>query len=78
LFCEKIAPKNTKYSRKERSLKIAQLAKAIAYAKPLAFAKLSVWVKNLKCQKHAKNYSTRTLVLFCAKDRSKRHQIFDK
>ena len=31
-----------------------------------------------KGQKHAKNYSTRTLELFCAKNRSKKHQIFEK
>jgi len=46
--------KNTKYSRNARSLKIGHHAKAIAHAK----AKWSVWVKSLKCQKHAKNDST--------------------
>ena len=50
---QKAARKNTKYSRNETILKIGHLAKAIA------FAKSSVWVKNLKCQKHAKNHPTR-------------------
>ena len=50
---QKTAQKNTKYSRNETILKIGHLAKAIA------FAKWSVWVKNSKCQKHAKNHPTR-------------------
>ena len=37
---QKIAPKNTKYSRNETILKIAHHAKAIAHAKS------SLWVKN--------------------------------
>ena len=53
--------KNTKHSRNETVLKIGHLAKAKAHAK------WSVWVKNQKCKKHAKNCSTRTLELFCAK-----------
>ena len=32
--------------------------------------------QKLKCQKHAKNHSTTTLQLLCAKNRSKKHQIF--
>ena len=43
---QKTAPKNTKYSRNETILKISHLAKAIAYAKAIAIAKWSVWVKN--------------------------------
>ena len=50
---QKTAPKNTKYSRNETILKIGHLAKAIAHAKTIAFAKWSVWVKNSNCQKHA-------------------------
>ena len=68
----KTAGKNTKYSRNETILKIGHLAKA------LDFAKLSVWVKNENGQKHAKNDSTSTLELFCAKSRWKKHQIFEK
>ena len=75
---QKTAPKNTKYSRNEIILKIGHLAKAIAHTKAIAHARCSVWVKNYKCQKHAKNHSTRTLQLFCAKNRSKKHQIFQK
>ena len=47
-------------------------------AKPIDFAKWSVWVKNWSGQKHARNDSTSTLELFCAKNRSWKHQIFDK
>ena len=43
---QKTAPKNTKYSRNETILKIGHLAKAIAHAMTVAFAKWSVWVKN--------------------------------
>ena len=46
VLCKKNAPKNTKYSRNESILKIGHLAKAIAHAKAIAFAKWSVWVKN--------------------------------
>ena len=53
-------------------LKIGHLAKAIA------LEKCSVWVKNLKCQKHTKNYSTRTLQLVSAKNRWKKNPIFEK
>ena len=75
---QKTPPKNTKYSRNETILKIGHLAKTIGHAKAIAFAKVSLWVKNYKCQKHAKNDSTRTLELCCAKNRSKKHQIFQK
>ena len=34
--------------------------------------------QKLKMPKHAKNDSTRTLELLCAKKRSKKHQIFEK
>ena len=61
LFCAKNARKNTKYSRNETILKIGHIAKAIA------FAKCSVWVKNKKCQIHAKNDCTRAFELFFAK-----------
>ena len=43
---KKTARKNTKYWRNETILKIGHLAKAIAHAKAIAFAKWSVWVKN--------------------------------
>ena len=61
---QKSAHKNTKYSKNERILKMGRFAKAIE------FAKWSVWVKNENGQKHAKNDSTSTLELFCAKNRS--------
>ena len=43
---QKTARKNNKYWRNETILKIGHLAKAIAHAKSIAFAKWSVWVKN--------------------------------
>ena len=43
---QKTALEDTKYSRNETILKIGRLAKAIAHAKTIAFAKWSVWVKN--------------------------------
>ena len=46
LFFAKTARKNTKYSTYETILKIAHLAKAIANAKAIAFAKWSVGVQN--------------------------------
>ena len=46
VLCKKRFEKNTTYSRNEISLKIGHLAKAIAHAKAIAFAKWSVWVKN--------------------------------
>ena len=41
---QKTAPKNTKYLRIQTIFKISHLAKAIAHAKAIAFAKWSVWV----------------------------------
>ena len=46
VLCKKPARKNTKYWRNETILKKTHLAKAIAPAKAIAFAKWSVWVKN--------------------------------
>ena len=46
VLCKKTARKNTKYSTNETILKIGYLAKAIAHAQAIAFAKWSVWVKN--------------------------------
>ena len=69
---QKTAGKNTKYSRNETILKIGHLAK------PINFAKWSVSVKNSNGQKRAKNDSSSTLELFCAKNRRKKHQIFEK
>ena len=42
VLCKKTAQKNTKYWRNEASFKIGHLAKAIAHAKAIAFAKWSV------------------------------------
>ena len=72
VLCKKTAAKNTKYWTNETILKISHLPKAID------FAKWSVWVKTSNLQKRAKNDSTSTLELFCAKHRWKKHQIFEK
>ena len=64
----KIMRKNTKYSRNETILKMGYLPKAIAHAKAIAFAKWSVWVKNLKmptpCEKP---FYTNIRVVLCKK-----------
>ena len=69
---QKTAARNTKYSRNETILKIGPLPKAID------LAKWSVWFKISNGQKRARNDSTSTLELFCAKNRCKKHQIFEK
>ena len=53
-----------------RFLKVGHRAKALA--------KWSVWVKNSNSEKHAKNDSLITLDLFCAKNRVRKHQRFEK
>ena len=63
----KTARINKKYSTNKTILNIGHLAKARAHAQARAFAKWSVWVKNQKCQKHAKDDSITTLELFCTK-----------
>ena len=72
LFCGKNRSKKHKNSRNETILKIGHHAKAIAHAKS------SLWVKNLNFKKHVKIHSTNRLELFFAKNRSKKHQIFEK
>ena len=42
------------------------------------FAKWSAWLKNSNGQKGTRNDSTSRLELFCAKNRWKKHQIFEK
>ena len=69
---KKTARKSAKYWRNETILKIAYLAK------PIAFANCPVWVKNYKCQKHLKNHPTRIAEFFCAKNGSKKHHILEK
>ena len=46
---QKTARKSTKYWRKKTILKTGHLAKAIAHAKAIPFAKWSVWVKTYNC-----------------------------
>ena len=69
---QKTAPKNTTYSRNETILKIGYHAKAIAHAK------LLLWLQIYNSKKYVKVHSTNHLQLFCAKNRSKKHQIFEK
>ena len=54
------------------------MAKKGLNAEAIAHAKWAVWVKNLICQKHAKNGFTSTLQLFYAKNVSKKQVIFEK
>ena len=51
---QKTARKNIKYSRNNTMLKIGHLAKSIAFALAIAFAKYSIWAKILNCLKHVK------------------------
>ena len=69
---QKTVPKNTKYSRNETIFNFGYHAKAIAHAK------FSLCVKNSNSKKHVKIHSRNHLELFCAKYRSKEHQIFQK
>ena len=69
---QKTALQNTKYSRNDTILKIDHHAKTIAHAKS------SLWVKNQNSKKHDKIHSTNHLHLFCAKNRCKRNQVFEK
>ena len=71
-LCKKTALKKTKYSRNESILKISHHAKAIAHAKS------SLWLKNWISKKKGKFHSTIHLGFFCAKNRSKKDQIFEK
>ena len=72
VYCKKTAGKNTIYSRNTTIVKIGHLAKATDFARWWA------WLKNSNGQKRAKKDSTSTLELFCAKNRFKKHQIFEK
>ena len=68
LLCKKQIEKNTKYSRNETSLKIGHLAKAIAHAKAIAFAKWSVFGQKLKMPKTCeKPFYKNIKVLLCKK-----------
>ena len=58
---QKTARKNIKYSRNETMLKIGHLAKSIAFAWAIAFAKYSIWAKIFNWLKHVKNDSVFTL-----------------
>ena len=58
---QKTTGKNTKYSRNETMLKIGHLAKSIALARAIAFAKYSIWAKILNCLKTVKIDSVFTL-----------------
>ena len=68
MFCAKKRSKKPQILEKWDDLKNRPSSKkARAHAKATAFAKWSVRVINEKCQKHAKNHSTRRFELFCAK-----------
>ena len=73
---QKTARKNTKYSRNETILKMGYLPKAIAHAKAIAFAKWSVWVKNLKMPTPCKKpFYTNIRVVLCKKPLEKTPNI---
>ena len=58
---QKTARNNPKYSRNETMLKIGHLAKSIAFAWAIIFAKYSIWAKILNCLKNVKIHSVFTL-----------------
>ena len=62
----KTAPKSTKYSRNETILKIGH------YAKVIALAKSSLWVKSENSKKYVKIHSTKHFELLGAKNRCKK------
>ena len=68
---QKTAGKDSQYSRKETILKIDHFGKSIAHAK------WAVCFKNFSFQKYAESESTRTIKLFCAKNRWKKQPIFE-
>ena len=51
VLCKKPLEKTLNIQEMGPFLKIGHLAKAIAHQKGIAFGKLAVWVKNLKCEK---------------------------
>ena len=67
---QKTARKNTKYSINETILKIGHHAKGYSPWKMVSFGKNS--------KKHVKIHSSNHLELFCEKNRSKKHEIFEK
>ena len=69
---QKTARKSTKYSRNETILKF--VFKAITFAK----SSLCIQGQKIKSQEHVKIHATNHLELFCAKNRSQKHQIFEK
>ena len=69
---QKTARRNTKYSKNKTILKIGYHANAIAHAKS------SHLVKNLNSKKHVKIHSSNHIKIFCAKNSSKKHEIFEK
>ena len=65
--------KPLKYSRNETMLNIGHLAKSVAFAWTIAFAKYSIWAKILNCLKHVKidsvfNIGKSVAFAFCAKN----------
>ena len=73
-FVQKTAPKNTYYSKNDNISKMAQIGHP---AKAIASAKLSLWLENWNCQRHAKNNSKSTLELLVAKNCSKKQLIIE-
>ena len=76
VLCKKQIEKNTKYSRNETSLKIGHLAKAIAHAKAIAFAKWSVLNHKLKMPKTCeKQFCKNIKAVLCKKQIQKTPNI---
>ena len=74
VLCKKTSPKNNEYWKNEAILKIHKNGQ---YAKPIAFAKWSLWVKFKIAKKVPKTTQSRLQLLY-AKNGSKKRWIFDK
>ena len=70
---QKTAPKNTKYSRNESILKIGHHA-----CKGYSPCKILTLAQKLKFQKTCQNLFYKSFTVFRGKNRSKKHQIFEK
>ena len=69
---QKTPRKNIKYSRNKTILKIGHHVKATARAKS------SLWLRNYNSKKHVKIHSTKHLETLCRKNRSNKHEKFQK
>ena len=78
LFCAKNCLKKKKDSRNKTSWKNRPSCTGHSSCKGYSLCKMVSLFYKFKMPKRCENYSTRTLDLLCAKNRSKKHSIFEK